>query len=100
MNALGVSILIAAVATSGAALAKQKPNSPAQQNAVQLQHALSAVAATANSSGPPPPEHFNPKADNDQGDDHANPGAILKVCSKDTPAAHRSAICPVGVSPQ
>ena len=26
---------------------------------------------------------------NDQGDDHSNPQAILRVCSKDTPAAHR-----------
>ena len=59
---------------------------------------LSEVAATAN--GPPPADHFNPKKnDNSQGANNATPGAILKVCSKDTPAAHRAAICRTGVSP-
>jgi hypothetical protein len=98
MKALAMSLLIATAVTSSAAIAKdQAKQSP---STVQLERALSAVAATVNSQDPPPPEHFNPKTDKDQGDDHANPGAIAKVCSKNTPAAHRSAICPVGVSPQ
>lgn len=89
MRALAVSILIASLASGTAALAKN-PDSVAQLN-----QALAAVAATAaQSSGPPARTE-----DHDQGDDHASPTAILKVCSKDTPAARRSAICPVGVSP-
>jgi hypothetical protein len=31
--------------------------------------------------------------DADQGDDNASPTAILIVCTKDTPAARRAAIC-------
>ena len=40
----------------------------------------------------------NRKVDPDQGDDHASARAIAVVCSKDTPAARRSAICPTPVS--
>ena len=98
MKALVTSLLIAS-AISGSALAKPKPDAPAQPSAAELNRALAAVAASADAAGPKPPEHFNPKTDNDQGDDNANPKAILKVCTKDTPAAHRAAICPVGVSP-
>ena len=97
MKALGLSIIATSLVIGSAALAKN--DNPSNQGVGHLKQALSAVAATANSQGPKPPEHFNPKVDSDQGDDHANPGAILRVCSKDTPAAHRSAICPTGVSP-
>lgn len=97
MKALGLSIIATSLVLGSAALAKNDNQS--NQGIGQLKQALGAVAATANAQGPKPPDHFNPKADNDQGDDHANPRAILRVCSKDTPAAHRSAICPTGVSP-
>lgn len=80
MKVLAVGILAASLA-SGAALAAGPPSGIAQLN-----QALAAVAATT--------------VDHDQGDDHANPNAILKVCNKDTPAAQRAAICPVGVSPE
>lgn len=99
MNARPMSILvIASMAAGTPALAKPADRSNAQ-NVTQLKQALNEVAASANAQGPKPPDHFKPKTDNDQGDDNANPRAILKVCSKDTPAAHRSAICPTGVSP-
>ncbi len=81
MKALAVTILVASIAGGTTALAKAQPSGVAQLN-----QALAAVAASA--------------VDHDQGDDHASPTAILKVCGKDTPAAERSAICPVGVSPE
>jgi hypothetical protein len=37
--------------------------------------------------------------DRDQGDDHASARAIFLVCNSHTPAARRSAICPVPASP-
>lgn len=40
-----------------------------------------------------PPGQNNRPDDPDQGDDNAALNAILKVCSKDTPAARRAAIC-------
>ena len=91
-------MLIAPVSLGTAAMAKPAENSKSQNNA-QLKRALAAVAASVNPSGPKPPEHFNQKVDRDQGDDRANAGAILRVCSSAVPAAHRSAICPTGVSP-
>lgn len=97
MQSFRLIILIAAAAAGAQALAK--PANSNSQGVSHLQQALASVAVAANPQGPKPPEHFSPKVDNDQGDDHANPGAILKVCSKDTPAAHRSAICPTSVSP-
>jgi hypothetical protein len=91
-------LLIAPVSLGTAALAKPADKLAKENNAL-LKSALGSIASTATAQGPKPPDEFNPKVDNDQGDDHANPGAILKVCSKSTPAAHRSAICPTGVSP-
>ena len=100
MNARFMSILVtASMALSVPALAKPADQSRAQ-GLGQLKSALAAVAATADAQGPKGPEHFNPKKnDNSQGADHANPDAILRVCSKDTPAAHRAAICRSGISP-
>ena len=94
MKALPVAILLVTALTSTTALAKKPPSSRPSPGAVQLKQALAAVASTIKQD-----HQFNPKADRDQGDDHANPGAILRVCSKSTPAAQRSAICPVGASP-
>lgn len=95
MRVFSVSVILAASLVAGSpGLAKGQPNNPQRQSVGELQNALAAVAATARQ-----PSQFKPKVDRDQGDDHANPRAILRVCSKDTPAAQRAAICPVGVSP-
>ena len=97
MKALTVRIMVAAMAAGPAAFAKDQPG---KQNIGHLKDALAAVTMVADSQGPKPPDHFNPKQnDNSQGAENANPRAILKVCSKDTPAAHRAAICQAGVSP-
>ena len=82
--------LVLSIATGTVAPAKGKQDKPPPSS--ELRQALNAVA-TAASDVPAKTE------DKDQGDDHANPGAILRVCSKTTPAARRSAICPIGVSP-
>lgn len=94
MKALFISILIASTATGTAALAQAQSNRPATPGTAQLRQALTAVAVTAASAS----QSARP-VDPDQGDDNANPRAILRVCNKSTPAAERSAICPVGVSP-
>ena len=46
-----------------------------------------------------PPGQSKRPVDPDQGDDHASAVAIDRVCTKHTPAARRSAICPAPVSP-
>lgn len=86
--------LVTAVAVTSIASAKGQPAKPQDRNNIELRQALSAVAATVDADTPPAKT-----VDKDQGDDHANPGAILRVCSKNTPAARRSAICPISVSP-
>lgn len=98
MKALGLSVVVTSLVIGPAAIAKNPHNQPVQ-GIGQLKRALAAVATAADPQGPKSPDHFNPKVDRDQGDDRANPGAILRVCSKETPAAHRAAICPVGISP-
>ena len=96
MKALTLGVVMASLLLSPAALAQSKRNqSSSQQGIALLTRALNNVATTAQSSGPPARTE-----DRDMGDDHANAGAILRVCSKDTPAARRSAICPVSLSPQ
>ena len=98
MKGLGLSAVVASLVIVPAALAKN-PENKSDQGIGQLKRALAAVATAAYPQGPKSPDQFNPKVDRDQGDDHANPGAILRVCSKQTPAAQRAAICPVGISP-
>ena len=96
MKALTLGVVMVSLALSPAAAAKNKRDqSSSRQGIALLQQALNSVAVTAQSSGPPARTE-----DKDQGDDHANAGAILRVCSMDTPAARRSAICPVSLSPQ
>jgi hypothetical protein len=94
MRVLALTVLAIAATTATAGLAQNRSGSPAAPNLTQLNRALAAVATAAAQSGVPAAT-----VDHDQGDDHANPRAILKVCNKDTPAAQRAAICPVGVSP-
>jgi hypothetical protein len=45
-----------------------------------------------------PPGQAN-RPDVSQGADHASDRAIQVVCTKDTPAAQRAAICPRPISP-
>jgi hypothetical protein len=79
------SLLFPMGATAAAAPSKQ-------QNA---QHALkSAVNAMVQPPSNNPPGQARRPQDPDQGDDNASDTAIFKVCTKDTPAARRSAICP------
>jgi len=96
MKALSISILIASLMAGGTAIAKDRG---AKDSVAPLSKALSTIAATATAQGPKPEDHFKPKNSNGQGPAHANPEAILRVCSKDTPAAHRAAICAEGASP-
>ena len=79
--------LVAAV--SGASVQAKPPEHASDRGASVLKQGLKAVGAAAHE----PPGQSNPKPDRDQGDDHASPTAIAKVCTKDTPAARRSAIC-------
>jgi type II secretory pathway component PulM len=72
--------------------AETKTNKPQQA----LEQGMQAVALNANNA--------NSHADaqdkvNSQGAEHASQNAILKVCTKDTPAAQRAAICKNFVSP-
>ena len=87
--------LIATIATASMTSAQSRGDRQSTRSHVQLQRALGAVATAIQSTTTPPAR----TEDKDQGDDHANAGAILRVCSKTTPAARRAAICPVGVSP-
>ena len=96
MNARFMSILVIASMAGAPVLAKPADQSKVQGTA-QLKQALGAVASVASAQGP---DQFDSKKnENSQGAEHANPRAILKVCSKDTPAAQRAAICQTGVSP-
>ena len=63
---------------------------PKQQNA---QHALKSAVNAMVQPASPPGQSKRPQ-DPDQGDDNASDTAIFKVCTKDTPAARRAAICP------
>lgn len=87
-----VAIMLASV-SSTPVLAKKPVSSPQQQ----VLNTADAQLAAQNS----PPGQSKRPSDPDQGDDNANPMALATVCSKDTPAAERSAICTqTPVSPQ
>jgi hypothetical protein len=83
--------LIIGCATS--AQAKDPPKSNGNSAQI-LKNGLDAIIAEASQTRPPAKT-----VDKDQGDDHASDRAKDVVCNKDTPAARRSAICPVPVSP-
>jgi len=78
------------------ASAEAKNVTKSQSNGVaQLRNSLKVIASAET------PNSATPKTiDKDQGDDHASLNAIQNVCSKSTPAARRSAICPISASPQ
>ena len=83
LPAIGIAMLIATLATAAPA------KDPAPSATTDLQQAASQSAADQE-------EVKRLKAmrgDHDQGDDNASPRAKEVVCSKNTPAAQRSAIC-------
>ena len=84
-------VLAAATASAAPGNAKDTPK-PAYAKAVtDLRVAMDAMVATKSM----PVVQLAKTSDPDQGDDHASDRAIDVVCSKDNPAAERSAICPV-----
>ena len=87
---------IALVVFLGMALpAGANSKSPTSQKPpAELDGALKAMAPAAT-----PPGQTKKKPEHDQGDDNASDNAIDRVCTKDTPAAQRSAICPQPGSP-
>ena len=89
-NILAVATVIGAMTSSSIALAAKPAKTPQQQALASLARTASAIVL-AQPTQPHPPAKT---VDRDQGDDHASLTAITKVCSKDTPAARRSAICP------
>ncbi|HVM38203.1 MAG TPA: hypothetical protein VM265_07445 [Sphingomicrobium sp.] len=95
MNIAQISVATAALIMSSGA-AQADAGKSGKSSSGDLQSALKQMMAPAM-----PPGQMSRPADPDMGDDRASAKAILVVCSKDTPAAQRSAICPrVPVSPQ
>ena len=91
MNLLSSALIFGLiVSTATMAEAKDSPKSKAAQE--EFGRALKAIMGEAQPSAVK-------TQDNDQGDDHASDRAKLEVCTKNTPAARRSAICPVPISP-
>ena len=95
MNALpaGLSLLLLVAGTSVQAKDQKPASSPNKSTTSDLKKGLDAMIASAS-----PPGQAN-RTDRDQGDDNASDRAIQVVCTKDTPAAQRSAICPRPISP-
>ena len=92
MKILTAAFVLAAVTASAAPGIAKDPPKPANAEAVtDLRVAMDAMVATKSM----PVVQLAKTSDPDQGDDHASDRAIDVVCSKDNPAAERSAICPV-----
>lgn len=88
MRALSIGVLlISSIATAAPVVAKGPPQDPSPAVNSSLHRALDLMVQSTQS------------ADRDQGDEHASARAIQVVCSKGTPAASHSAICPP-VSPE
>jgi hypothetical protein len=83
-----LSLFMISNAAAAAAPKDQKPEK-------ELLKALNSIMLNPAS----PPGQSKRPADPDQGDDNASATAVSKVCTKNTPASKRSAICPVPVSP-
>jgi len=95
MRSLPVGLAVVLLMVSGSASEAKKAAPKSQSSVAQLKHSLRVIASAAT------PTSATPKTiDRDQGDDHASLNAIQNVCSKTTPAARRSAICPVSISPE
>lgn len=87
-------ILMAGVGTSVQAKDSKPSPAPSKSGMAALQKGLDSIRVAAS-----PPGQSTRPVDPDQGDDHASLTAIQMVCSKDTPAAQRSAICNRPISP-
>jgi hypothetical protein len=87
-------LLLVAGGTSARAKDQNSANNGANKGVAALKKGLDAMIAAAS-----PPGQSKRPVDPDQGDDNASDRAIQVVCTKDTPAAERSAICPRPVSP-
>lgn len=87
-------VLLLSVSVPTAVAAKGPPTAIQKAEAARLKLALNSMVQHST-----PPGQMN-KVDHDQGDDHASARAIEVVCTKDTPAASRSAICPAPISPE
>jgi hypothetical protein len=92
MRSLPLSLAALFLVMSASTAEAKKPPSQSQGNGVAP--LLRSLQVIMNSAGPPAKT-----IDRDQGDDNASLRAIQVVCSKSTPAARRSAICPVSASP-
>lgn len=90
-------ILFISLTAPVSGFAKAPPEQAQQKQAVEKLRVAMTKAVQQQAA---PPGQAKRPVDPDQGDDHASARAIAVVCSKDTPAAQRSAICPVPVSPQ
>ena len=94
MKALPASLALLLLAGTAVQAKDQKPAGPPKNGTAELKKGLDAMIAAAA-----PPGQANRPVDPDRGDDNASARAIEVVCSKDTPAARRSAICPAPISP-
>ena len=96
MKALPAAVAVSLFFPIGAPVAA-KDNKLAETGSTKglgaLKRGLDAMASAAV------PGQANRPVDPDRGDDNASDRAIQMVCTKDTPAAQRSAICPKPVSP-
>ncbi len=84
-------LLISSVALGTTSVAAAPPPAAPPSPTEALRSALHSMVT--------PPGQSKRPVDPDQGDDHASIVAIDHVCTKHTPAAQRSAICPTPVSP-
>ena len=75
-------------------------STPALANPRSGSDVLLKALKTMKADSAPPGQSTRPQ-DPDKGDDHTALRAISEVCTKDTPAADRSAICPrIPISPE
>ena len=89
---LSIALIIAfgmTIPTAAASKSAASQNPPAA-----LDKALKVMAPAAA-----PPGQTKKKPEHDQGDENASDRAKERVCTKNTPAAQRSAICPRPNSP-
>ncbi len=81
-------LLLSLVQPVSSVAARSASRAPTAQDLNTLRQGLDALIKQTGSSQAEPK-----KASASQGAEHASLTAIREVCSKDTPAAHRSAIC-------
>ena len=94
---LAAGALALAIASGGSAALANGPKAANTEGKAPLLRALDGMKSYAQQ---PPGQSTRPD-DPDMGDDNASTQAILTVCTSDTPAAERSAICDRGpMSPE